>query len=187
MTRRGWHRESARHSLAARGYKTPHKSQSSSELGSPFRRPTRSGQSKTGNIYDTMWMYLRESYKRKPLFEKGTLEEYLAKMRKDYWAFQGVPAKVMKKLIAENPGVVKMDESQNYSPTEQEMLDIATKYNGTLEGYAIPPESGRADARVMIDGFTLPVSDATAKSLQKQYKPDEFDKTVKGEWRFWWD
>ena len=69
----------------------------------------------------------------------------------------------------------------------RKMLDIARQHNGTLNGYAIPPESGRDDSRITITGFELPIDKATANKLKRSYRPDEFNEIKPGLWRFWWE
>jgi len=101
----------------------------------------------------------------------------------DYWSVGGVPPAVARELLNDEGD---MDEYHNSAPTHEEMLEICESHNGTLEGYIIPKESGRNDARVMFDGFTLDTDELSAHRLAVSMHPDEFDQTNNG-WRFWWD
>ncbi len=82
---------------------------------------------------------------------------------------------------------------------------MASRHNGTLEGYVIPVSTGRDDARISIDGFTIKASRKEAMKLRDELRkrkhkeewegetirwteePDELDEVRPGYWRFWWD
>jgi hypothetical protein len=145
--------------------------------------------SRSGDIYDVMWKYLWQLEKEPTdsMLGSKTKEQYHDAIRKNYWRFEGVPASVMEKQMEKYPMVYPPTDRHNYSPMMRDMVELAKKYKGTMEGYAIPPESGREDSRVTTDGMTLAVDAATANKLRKRYKPDEFDEVAPGKWRFWWD
>lgn len=113
----------------------------------------------------------------------------------DYIHFKAMPASVAKKLLTGNPNA-DPDDYVNYSPTIRRMVRLAEMHGGTLEGYAIPVESGRDDARIDFDGFSLPVSLAKAQKIiqqerqedesQRVRKPDELYE-IPGGVRLWWD
>jgi hypothetical protein len=110
-------------------------------------------------------------------------DQYYA--RYDY-IFEDLPAKEAKRLLTGWPNVDPKDR-QNYSPTMEKMVEIADRYDGTLEGYVITVESGRDDARITFDGFTITADESKARALAKELKPDEFVKVGRKKWRFWWD
>ena len=175
MTKKGWHHESARHSLAARGVRTkesPHKHViATKEHGK--------------TTWDKMWQYLYLS----PYYDdisKSELAKEKSRIKRDYYRIKGVPPRVARAEMLKHPEVIDPNQTQNDSPEMFEMIEATWQYNGTLEGYVIPPESGRDDARVTFDGFTVPVNEYTAKRMRKDYHPDEFDKKPEG-YRFWWD
>lgn len=105
--------------------------------------------------------------------------------RKYFFRIKNVPPSVAKKLTKGTPKLYLMDRQGN-SPTSKRMIEITKRYNGTLEGYVIPVISGRDDARVSFDGFTIKTSETNAMRLKRELKPDEFDLYENG-WRFWWD
>lgn len=79
------------------------------------------------------------------------------------------------------------DDQYNWAPTQKELIDLAEKYDGTLSGFVIMPQSGRKDARIEFDGVVLKVNRDEARKLNGDLKPSEFY-FIKGEgWRFWWD
>jgi len=96
---------------------------------------------------------------------------------------ENVPLNVAQNLMTGYPNA-NISDTHNESPSHKKMLEYIKKYGGTLEGYVTEPS--REDARIQFDGFTLNVSDAEAKRLKKQLKPDEFEKKV-NKYRFWWD
>jgi hypothetical protein len=72
------------------------------------------------------------------------------------------------------------------------MIEIAAKHHGTLEGYVIPVETGRDDARISFDGMTLHLSRDEAQKLydefeHTQHHVNHFDEKAKNTYRFWWD
>ncbi len=83
-----------------------------------------------------------------------------------------------------------LKEAQNSSPTTQEMLDLADKYNITFEGYIVLKP--REDWRVSLEGFTIyGVSAEGGLTLLEEYDADEksHEKHEDGTFdlRFWWD
>ncbi len=161
----GWRNQPARHSLASRGVKT----------GS-HRGLVTGGGTRT-SVYDFLWKHASAAYNREP--DKG-------KWRKYIWWFDGVPPAFGRKLITEHPNIIAPGSNHNDSPTAKEIVELTERYNGEINGYAIPPESGRDDSRVTFDGFVIRTDEATARKLQDQLKPDEFS-PQNGGWRFWWD
>lgn len=165
----GWQREPARHSLAAKGVKTR------------TLHGTTRGLSRNNNIYDVFWKHHCKSYDRK---ENADL---LEKMRHDFFVFDNLPVKDAIETINQNVGIIDMKEGQGDSPDNFTMLRIVDLHHGVLEGYVVPPESGRDDARISFTGFTIPASRDNAERMRKMYRPDEFDETTPRHFRFWWD
>jgi hypothetical protein len=101
----------------------------------------------------------------------------------NFFYITGVPPSVAKSWTT---GSLKagLNDRQNNSPTVRTMIALAEKYKGKLDGYVIPIESGRDDARISFDGFHLLVSSVVAKVLKNKYKPDEFSKLPSGYYRF---
>jgi hypothetical protein len=120
-----------------------------------------------------------------PYVERYELEK--GKVPKDFFRIVNVPAFVAKKAFAGDPPL-KPEDRQNESPTMKRLVEIAEKHNGKLEGYVIPKESGREDARVTFDGLTLYGDDGLleAAKLKKATHPDEFNVSTEGI-RLWWD
>jgi hypothetical protein len=137
------------------------------------------------------------------------LTQYLAPYYKEsdtdsYYRFQKLPVSEARKMSTGEPNL-ELEDNQNSSPSTREMFDMAAKHNGTMEGYVIPMASGRDDARISVDGFTIRASKEDAQKLQRELKnkkhtekwegeeitwnegPDEFDEVSPGYWRFWWD
>lgn len=116
--------------------------------------------------------------------------------RLNFFRIEKVPPDVVRKLMTGWPNVMKSDR-QNFSPTVTTMVKLCEKYNGTLEGYVIPVESGRDDARISFDGFILNTTVTEAKKVRAMlskadkrrvgHAPDEFSEVKTGFWRFWWD
>jgi len=104
----------------------------------------------------------------------------------DYYRFVGVPPSLAKDLLTGWPNVEPCYK-QNDSPTMRAMVLLAERHKGTLEGYVIPVETGRWDARIVFDGFTITATKEEAERLAWKLKPDEFDEISPGKWRFWWD
>ena len=123
------------------------------------------------------------------------LHKFLASFDKDanlnnFYHIEAVPVKEAEKVVGMKFGA-QPNDTQNMSPKVSDMIKTVKSYGGTLEGYVIPTESGRKDARVSFDGMTLDVSDDMAKVIKSEFareghSVDEFDK-VAGGWRFWWD
>ena len=106
----------------------------------------------------------------------------------NFYNAEKVPPQVAEKLMTGYPNV-NPEERHNDSPKMKDMVMLAKKYRGSLEGYVVPVESGRPDARITFDGIVLPVSMSTARKLADTFalsKPDEIDK-VEGGIRIWWD
>ena len=116
------------------------------------------------------------------------LKKYCSRMsavNNEFFYIDFVPYSVAENLTE---GITKLDPSKrhNGSPTMKELLELAKKYNGLLEGYVIPKASKREDYRITFDGIVLPITKEMALMLRSKFKPDEFDQTPQG-WRFWWD
>ena len=103
---------------------------------------------------------------------------------RDYMMVAGVPPEVARKLLEEDP--FGLEQQQNCSPTMEEMISLCEIHGGTLEGYIIPAESGRADARTTFEGFSIDVNEMTARMLRESLEPDEFDLNDDCQYRFWW-
>jgi len=121
-----------------------------------------------------------------------------------YYRFENLPVSEGRKIMTGDPNIDPKD-NQNRSPPAKEMIRLAGKHNGTLEGYVIPVSAGRDDARISIDGFTIRASKDEAMKLRKELKrrkhseqwegetitwteePDEFNEVRPRYWRFWWD
>ena len=131
----------------------------------------------------------------------------------EHYAFGGVSPETAEALMTGWPNI-SPDDTQNDSPPASEMVALAKKHNGTLCGYVIPAVSGRDDARIMLDGFTVKASNREAQRIYKEFEsrvdtgivhwkdsagvprserwyssetPDEFEEVKPGIWRFWWD
>jgi len=105
---------------------------------------------------------------------------------KEYYRVENVPPKLARTLMTGNPNI-DPKETQNESPTMAKMIDYAEKFKGTLEGYVIPPESGRPDARITFDGIILSKMPKDRRTLNILLGADEKMKWGKGKRRFWWD
>ena len=121
-----------------------------------------------------------------------------------YYRFEKLPVVKARRMTTGDPNI-DPEDGQNSSPSAKEMTDVASKHNGTMEGYVIPVATKRDDARISIDGFTIRASKEEAHKLRKELKsrkhteewegekitwneaPDEFDEVRPGYWRFWWD
>jgi hypothetical protein len=170
----GWFRESERHSLASRGVRTGTRAKPKTP------RIKRASLAKpSGDITETLYGYLSKPYRKEDA-------KMLQRLRHQSFYFEGLPPQVALDLAKADPKLMGLDDAQNMSPELKEMIEIATKYGGTLEGYAIPRESGREDARISIDGFTLPLKELEALRLQIELRADEFGED-EGGYRYWWD
>lgn len=105
---------------------------------------------------------------------------------KNFYNIEKVPPGIASKLMTGHPNI-NPDETQNDSPTMRDMVKIAKQYKGTLGGYVVPVESGRDDARITFDEFTIKAPLRTVIRLQNDLYPNECDEVKKGYWRFWWD
>ena len=137
------------------------------------------------------------------------LTSYLASYFKEsdtdsYYRFEKLPASEARKMTTGEPNI-DPEDNQNGSPTAKEMVSMAAQHNGTMEGYVIPKATGRDDARISIDGFTIKASRKEAMKLRDELRkrkhkeewegetirwteePDELDEVRPGYWRFWWD
>ncbi len=110
-----------------------------------------------------------------------------------YYRFEKLPVLKARRMAKGEPNI-NPEDGQNRSPTAKEMIDLAAKHNGTMEGYVIPIATKRDDARISLDGFTIRATKEEAKKLQRELKnrkhteewegekitwteaPDEFDK-----------
>lgn len=104
----------------------------------------------------------------------------------EYFRVENVPL-VAAKRVTKGPTRLHLRMSQNNSPTMGQMLALAKKHRGSLEGYVIPKSSGREDARITFDGVTLTLTPDKARQLARKISPDEFDQVSPTKWRFWWD
>jgi len=104
---------------------------------------------------------------------------------KDVSYFERVPLEIAKELMTGYPNV-NPEDRQNYSPTMKRMIEIVEKYGGTLDGYIVHVESGRWDARITFDAFTIRCSYKVAFELVNRLKPDDARKMKEG-FYFWWD
>ena len=134
----------------------------------------------------------------------GYLPSYWQSDTTSYYRFEKLPVKKARTMTTGDPNI-DPEDGQNSSPPAQEMIDIAAKHHGTMEGYVIPVATKRDDARISIDGFTIRATKEEALKLRKELKsrkhteewegekitwteePDEFDEVRPGYWRFWWD
>ncbi len=117
------------------------------------------------------------------------LEKFVAqfnRVNRSFYRFENVPASTMRKIMNTSP-LADPEDRQNNSPPMRVMINIASNHRGTLEGHVIPVESGRSDARITVEGFTLRTSELKALRLANEFSPDEFDEIKPGFWRFWWD
>jgi hypothetical protein len=108
------------------------------------------------------------------------------KSLKNFYRVDNVPPKVAKTLLTGQPNV-NPEDRQNNSPRMKEMIELAEKNKGLLEGYVVAEESGRPDARISFDGMTIEANERKAKQLKRLLQPDEFDNKGKNKWRMWWD
>lgn len=106
----------------------------------------------------------------------------------NFFNFKGLPIELAKQLLSAWPNV-EPNECQNKSPTMQTLFDLATQYNGKLNGYCISTEAKpyREDARITFDGILLNCDKATAYKLKRKLQPNEFSHLSDGSYRFWWD
>jgi hypothetical protein len=111
--------------------------------------------------------------------------------------FEGLNAEEARKLMTGYPNI-DGNGTHNFSPTAEELVEITEQYDGTLSGYVIPVGTGRTDARIVLNGFTISCSIRQMKELKKRLekadhapdgvlllKRDEGVKTPR--YRFWWD
>jgi hypothetical protein len=121
-----------------------------------------------------------------------------------YYRFEKLPVSEARKMVTGDPNV-DPEDNQNSSPSSREIIELAARHNGTIEGYVIPVATQRDDARISLDGFTIRASKNDAMKLQRELKqrkhtemwegeettwneaPNEFDEVRPGYWRFWWD
>lgn len=122
----------------------------------------------------------------------------------EYYAFQGLTPERAEALMTGGANI-SSHTTHNDGPAPVEMVAIAKTYNGTLCGYVIPVASGRDDAGIVLDGFTINASKEQAQNIHKRFAqrkqtgatkgvpwhadqtPDEFAEVKPGMWRFWWD
>ena len=134
----------------------------------------------------------------------GYLPSYWKSDTSSYYRFNNLPVTDAKKTMTGEPNI-DPEDGQNSSPTAKEMVQMAAKHRGTMEGYVIPVATKRDDARISFDGFTIRATKEEALKLRKELKskkhteewegekitwteaPDEFDEVRPGYWRFWWD
>ena len=104
----------------------------------------------------------------------------------DFVRFVRVPAKIAKSLPV-GYGYVDLEEKENGSPTMREMIELATMYNGMIEGYVIPlsDKSGN-DPKITFDNLILPISADVAAKLNEELKPHGFRVEEDGTYRLWW-
>jgi len=114
------------------------------------------------------------------------LRRQIAKGVSAFVSFDELNPDIGKQLLTGWPNV-DPEDVQNNSPTMREMVDITLKHKGTLKGYLIPVETGRDDARIRFDGFTIKLSKKVALELKKKLKPNDFSELDQKTFRFWWD
>ena len=142
----------------------------SGHFNEPTRHALQAKGIKTGNNADMLFRY--ESAFGHP------------QNKTEFFRVDDVPASVAEKAFLGEPKL-NPNGRQNDSPTMRSLVKTALEHKATLEGYVIPQESGRDDARVTFDGIVIPKK-AVAYQLKKTTHPDEFGK-VKGGYRLWWD
>jgi hypothetical protein len=80
-------------------------------------------------------------------------------------------------------------DRQNLAPSFADMVALGARYPGMLyHGYRVDPS--RADERVTLEGFHVPVEFGEDVLAEVRYLPDEWDAvTVEGRpyFRAWWD
>ena len=116
-----------------------------------------------------------------------------------FFRISEVPSNIAKRLLTGVPNVNPSDR-QNNSPTMKEMVDLAAKHHGTLDGYIkVTPaggyrqhylRSGQLEPRqdsIIFDTVTLKMSDAEAERLAWRIKPDSLVNVGIDQYRFWWD
>lgn len=101
-------------------------------------------------------------------------------------SFDGLNPQIGQQLLTGWPNV-DPEDVQNDSPTMRKMVDIVLKYEGTLKGYLIPVETGRDDARIRFDGFTIKLPKRDALELNEKLKPNDFQELDQDTFWFWWD
>lgn len=104
----------------------------------------------------------------------------------NHYRIVGVEPTFAQSLMTGWPNVNPKD-MQNSSPTQKQLVYLASHYNGTLEGYVIMASSKRVDSRITFDGITIQTTKHKAKKLQSDYEADEFDQIDEQTFRFWWD
>ena len=132
------------------------------------------------------------------------LPSYWKSDTSSYYRFNNLPVSDAKKAMTGEPNI-DPEDGQNSSPTAKEMVLMAAKHRGTMEGYVIPVATKRDDSRISFDGFTIRATKEEAHKRRKELKskqhteewegekitwteaPDEFDEVRPGYWRFWWD
>jgi hypothetical protein len=108
------------------------------------------------------------------------LKQYLQEGFGDVYYFAGAPFVLVSKLLDGLPNV-DPEETQNDSPTMTQMVELAEKYNGTLEGHVTE------GVDIVFEGFTIQCTRAVALGLKKSFEPDEFECLPDSWFRFWWD
>ena len=132
------------------------------------------------------------------------LPSYWQSDTSSYYRFENLPSSDARRMMTGQPNI-DPEDNQNRSPPSDEMIRMAKKHHGTLEGYVIPKATGRDDARISIDGFTIRAPKEEAMKLRDDLRnrkhkeewdgetikwteePDELDEVRPGSWRFWWD
>lgn len=114
------------------------------------------------------------------------IQRQIGKGCSEYISFEGLHPQIGKELSTGWPNV-DSEDVQNNSPTMREMIDTTLKYEGTLTGYVITVESGRDDARIRFDGFTIKLPTKDALELKEKLKPNDFRELEQDTFWFWWD
>jgi SAM-dependent methyltransferase len=101
-----------------------------------------------------------------------------------YYRFENLPASDARKMMTGQPNI-DPEDNQNRSPASNEMIQLATKHHGTLEGYVIPVTTGRVDSRISIDSFTIKASREDAMKLRDDLRNTKHSFVEDGEYISW--
>jgi len=99
----------------------------------------------------------------------GYLPSYWQSDTTSYYRFEKLPVVKARRITTGDPNI-NPEDGQNSSPPAKEMIEIASKHHGTMEGYVIPVATKRDDARISIDGFTIRATKEEAMKLRKDLK-----------------
>lgn len=121
-----------------------------------------------------------------PLAQFVYMGPYSKGVNDEFYDIDDVPPSIVKNYLSKKKGLLNPNDRQNDSPKAREMIQLANRYSGKLEGYVIPQASKRKDARISLTGFTIKAPMKELRELKKKLKPNEFGKQKDG-YRFWWD